>query len=237
MSDIITMTPITCGTYNSRSTPHGCAFLDLYHHLFGYNTAPSFTTTMSSSVAAPPSVSIKLVIDPPSFAPGNSDQAPSISITVTSHASQPITIFTWPTIFNLELSQKRKNFTCLDLTSNTPLSLELIIGPKRPDYSRTKDGIDDERFWTLDPETPLTFKAAFKLARRQTEGRYVLKEGHRYQLDVQEGEVVRWWRYGRKDEVMAPPGKAASLGEPSGEPIVLALPAPVDFEVKQEALA
>lgn len=196
-----------------------------------------FTTLMADSASTPPSVSIKLVIDPPSFAPGSLESPPFISITAISHALQPITIFTWPTVFNLALSQKRANFTCLDLTSNTPLRLELTKGPQRSGFSRTKDGPDDAFFQTLEPKIPVTFKAAFKLARRTTEGSDAIVEGHWYRFGVREGETVPWWRYGRKEDVMAPPGQRATLGEPSGEPITLELPAPVDFEVKQRVPA
>ncbi|KAJ9625115.1 hypothetical protein H2203_005070 [Taxawa tesnikishii (nom. ined.)] len=142
---------------------------------------------MANSASAPPSISVKLAIDPPRFAPGSSEEPPSVSLTATSHASQPITIFTWPTIFNLALSQKRNNFTCLDLTSNTPLRLELTKGPQRSGFSRAKDGPDDVFFQTLDPETPVTFRAAFKLAHRTTEGRDAIVEGHRYRFGVREG--------------------------------------------------
>ncbi|KAI9836064.1 MAG: hypothetical protein M1819_001675 [Sarea resinae] len=207
-------------------------FLAIFNPLVAL-TAPLYTTRMADSASSPPSISVDLAIDPPSFIPGGSDPLPSLSITATSHATQPITIFTWPTVFNLDLSQKRANFTCLDLTSDAPLRLELTKGPKRTAFNREKGGSDDVFFQTLEPETPTTFKAPFKLACRTTEGRDAIVPGHRYRFGVREGEQVPWWRYGSKEDVMAPAGEWAGLGDPSGGPLALGDVAPVEFEVKQ----
>lgn len=196
-----------------------------------YVAAP-LSQQMADFTSTPPGLSINLALSQNSFEPASPDHPPvSISLTVTSHATQAITIFTWPTIFNLDLSQKRANFECIDHVSNEPLRLELTKGPKRPAFSRESGGIDDAFFRTLEPETPVTFNAAFKLAGRSTEGRNAIVPGHRYRFAVRDGETVSWWRYGRKEDVMTPAGTPSTLGEASGPPITLADIASVEFEV------
>ncbi|KAI9930812.1 hypothetical protein ASPWEDRAFT_182773 [Aspergillus wentii DTO 134E9] len=176
-----------------------------------------------------PSISVQLSIHPPRFTPG-SQPPPSLSITATSHATQPITIFTWPEIFNLALAQRRKNFTCLNLTTNTAIRLETTKGPKRTAFSQASGGRDDKAFVTLEPEIPVTFTDSFKLGIAQGE-RCRVEPGHRYRFGVNEGEEIWWWQYGRKEDVMKSPD-SAGMDEPSGLPIALDNVAPVEFEVE-----
>ncbi|KAI9667808.1 MAG: hypothetical protein M1821_000627 [Bathelium mastoideum] len=177
----------------------------------------------------PPSISVTLSIDPPSFAPGT---AVNLTVTTVSHAQTPITIFTWPNVFNLNLAQRRANFTCVDLNTGTPVHLEITKGPKRPGFSRELGGRDDAYFCTLEPEEPMTFQGSFMLASRMSDGSHTVVPGHRYRFGVREGEKVKWWREGRKEEVMSPSGEASGLGDASGEPINVDAVA-VEFEVKE----
>jgi hypothetical protein len=179
---------------------------------------------------APSSISITLAIDPPSFAPG---AAVELSITAVSNATIPITIFTWPNIFNLRLAQKRANFKCVDLGTGEPLSMELTKGPKRPGFSHERGGIDDEYHITLEPGQPLKISESFALAKRPTEGSRSIIPGHRYTFEVRDGEQVDWWREGRREDVLVPPGQFdGSLHEASGEPIILKIAGPVEFTVR-----
>lgn len=193
-----------------------------------YSFVPSLCATMSEKAYPLPRITISLAINPPSFVFG---EIPTISITATSHATRPITIFTWPTIFRLDLAQDRKNFTCDDLTTDTPVFVELTKGPRRPGFTCTKGSNDDKYFWTLEPETPLTFKNPFRVA---FEGRAAVAEGHQYRYAVNQGKVVRHWWYGRRDDVMSPSrfGERTALSKSSGEPIVLEPVGPVKFEVR-----
>jgi hypothetical protein len=178
---------------------------------------------------APPSISITLAIDPSSFAPG---AAVELSITAVSHASEPITVSTWPNIFSLRLAQKRANFKCVDLDTGQPLSMELTKGPKRPDFSHERGGIDDEHHLTLEPGEPLKISESFGLAKRPAEGQHSLTPGHRYTFEVRHGEQVDWWKEGRREDVLVPPGQSdGSLHEASGEPIVLDIAGPVELTV------
>ncbi|KAK5162956.1 uncharacterized protein LTR77_011010 [Saxophila tyrrhenica] len=160
--------------------------------------------------------------------PLNWEQRPKISITVTSQATRPITIFTWPTIFHLSLAQSRDNFTCLDLTTESAMRLSTTRGPQRQPFSRTKGHSDEQYFCTLDPGVPVIFSGGLRVASSVAGG---LQAGHRYRYGVQEGEQVQWWRWGRKDGVLAPSGQIEDLDDPDGEPIMISAE-PVEFEVK-----
>lgn len=154
-----------------------------------------------------------------------------LSITATSHATLPITIFTWPTVFNLDLAQERRNFTCFDLTANEALDIELTKGPSRPEYSREAGGLDDEYFHTLDPEVPVTFRERFSIACHPPEGEVAVVPGHRYRFALSAGENVAWWQYRTKAEVMAPAGQHVRLGQSEGPEIVLDHVEAVEFEL------
>lgn len=175
-------------------------------------------------MALPPEVSVTFALDPISFLPG---EAVELSITVVSHAPTPITIFTWPTIFNIRLALKRKNFECTDLDTNTPLNLETTKGGKRRGFSRTRGNTDEQYYHTLMPGEPLRFTSSFTVANRGD-----LIPGHRYRFEVNRGEQVGWWRAGTKEEVLAPPGEAAGLDQNGDEPIQISLIADVEFVVK-----
>lgn len=98
-------------------------------------------------MSSPPPISVQLAINPPQFIPGSLPE-PTLSVTATSHATEPITIFTWGTIPNLPLAQRCKNFTCLDLTANT-LRMETTKGPRRGMVLRVLGSPDDRFFATL----------------------------------------------------------------------------------------
>ena len=182
---------------------------------------------MASS--SPPSISVTLSIDPPSFSLGT---AVDLSITAVSHAQVPITIFTWPTIFNLGLAQRRKNFTCLDVDTNTPVRLEITKGPKRPGFSSELGGRDDAYFHTLEPDKPVTFKEPFKLANRM--GEHAATPGHRYRFSVREGETVTWWEEGRREDVMGPPEEEGNFFEAGREPIIVDQIDAIEFMVEEK---
>ncbi|KAF5000372.1 hypothetical protein FGRMN_1840 [Fusarium graminum] len=189
---------------------------------------------MADSTYNLPVVSVSLSINPPTFARGSvSPPSATISITAILHASEPITIFTWHTIFNLGLAQRRKNFICTDLTTGSPLQLETTKGPKRPQFSFALNGCDDRYFLTLEPEVPITITHRF-LRSAGLEGDRVLTPGHKCLLEVRADEEAEWWRYGRKEDVMSPPGQFTSKegGEhANGPPIKLGHVIPVEFEV------
>lgn len=203
----------------------------------------------------PPSISFSLAISPqvitqtPSDEDGNKSQ---IAVTATSHASSPITIFTFPTILNLKLSQRRHNFTCKDTATGEPVWMHLTKGPQRPGFSRTKGHYDDQYFVTLQPGVPYTATCDFKLACRplwtgEQDGRekYTryptksgevtflnwLESGHGYLFSVREEESIKWWWTGTREDVMGPEGTASALLPPSGAPISVKLDQGAVFKI------
>ena len=70
------------------------------------------------------------------------------------------------------------------------------------------------------------------MANGTTEGRHAVQPGHQYRFGLRKDEGIRWWRVGRKKDVLAPIGEAAALGELLGQPIVFAPIEPVHFEVE-----
>jgi hypothetical protein len=188
------------------------------------------TELQKMTTPAPPSISITLAIDPPSFSPG---AAVELSITAVSHASTSITIFTWPNVFNLKLAQRRANFKCADLDTGTPLFMELTKGPKRAGFSCVRGGGDDQYFLTLEPGQPLKISDSFRLANWPTEGSgdRSITPGHRYAFEVRHGEQVDWWQEGSRGDVLVPPGQSGPLGEASGGPIVLNTGGLVEFTI------
>ncbi|TVY79729.1 Mitochondrial phosphate carrier protein [Fusarium oxysporum f. sp. cubense] len=150
-----------------------------------------------------------------------------------NYSKQPITIFTWDSIFNLALAQRRKNFICTNLTAGTPLQLERTKGPKRAGFGSELGGPDEKYCCTLDPEIPFNF--TYRLMRAYAiEGERSFTPGHTYSLQVRNNESIRLWRYGRKDNVLAPPDQVESLEgreKPSRPPIKLCPVEAIEFEV------
>lgn len=221
--------------------------------------------TSEKSPSSPPPITFHLDIRPDAIPPwtasdgtnANQDDSPkpTITVTATSHADRPVTIFTWPTVFNLGLAQRRRNFVCSAVATGECVWLEHTKGPKRPGFSRTKGGIDDARFVTLLPGEPYRATCNFHLATRplwvseEESGERVsqyptptggcapylnrLEGGHDYRFSAQESETIVWWWYGTRDEVLAPAGEAASLHSlpPSGDPIPVKLEAGCIFRM------
>lgn len=173
---------------------------------------------------SPPILIVSLALSPSNFSPGEEVE---LSITVISHASGPITIFTWPTILNIRLALRRKNFECLDLDTKIPLNLEITKGGKRGGFTSRSGSSDEKYFYTLMPEEPLRFTSPFKIANR---GEIV--PGHRYRFGVRRGEKLEWWTAGTKEEVLTPPGEPAGLAKNEDGPIELNDVDDIEFVVK-----
>jgi hypothetical protein len=162
---------------------------------------------------SPPVLSVSLALSSSKF---TADEEVELSITVMSHASIPITIFTWPTIFNTRLALKRKNFECIDLDTDTPFNLEITKGGKRGGFTSRRGSSDEKYFYTLIPEEPLKFTSPFKIANRSG-----IIPGHHYRFGVSRGEQLEFWTVGTKEEVLTPPGEPAGLEKNDDGPIEL----------------
>jgi hypothetical protein len=173
-----------------------------------------------------PAISVSIAIEPASVTLG---QPCSIILSTTLSHPTPITIYTWPTVFNLALSQVRKNFFCIDLSNNDePVRLELTKGGKRSGYiCRELGGKHDQYFVTLEPGKSVVITAPFIFTTRLDKP---LVAGHRYRFGFREGESVWYWFPGTREEVLAPPGEESSIEEGESK-IMLDTGPPIEFEV------
>ncbi|KAF7517124.1 hypothetical protein G7054_g13901 [Neopestalotiopsis clavispora] len=166
---------------------------------------------MSGSELAIPSISVDLAITPPEYShQAGQDGIPSLSITATlaPSAPKPVTILTWPTIFNPSLALKRRNFTVQNISHDppTPIKLEITKGPKRPAFQRRKGTSDEKYYITLHPgqkstiaEQPLNI-----VQRTGSDGEtHLFQPGNTYSLGVsEEGDKIRNWWWGTTDDVL-----------------------------------
>jgi len=95
----------------------------------------------------------------------------------------------------------------------------------------TLGGWDDKNYVILEPGQPRVFNAPFNPAHADEICRAQALPGHRYLVDLQEGEAVSWWKKGRKEDVLGLPGQVRGGHEADGKPIVLSLDEPVEFKV------
>lgn len=136
---------------------------------------------------------------------------------------------------NLHLSQRRRNFFCIDLSNNNePIRLETTKGGKRSGHiSRVLGGVHDQYFVTLEPGKTVEIRFPFFLTTcldntpRQDRP---LTVGHRYRFGFNEGESVWTWFEGTREEVLAPPGEESTI-EAGRLKILLDTGPPVEFEV------
>ena len=170
----------------------------------------------------PPSIAVELAINPPSFKLGESVQ---LSVTAVSNASDPITIYTWSNILEPVYSQMRGSLVAFDQNTNQKLHLHTLDVSRLP-INFTLGSAEDHFFVTLEPGRPSTFNADFVY---NPYGAAV--PGHRYLVDLQEGENVQWWKKGRKEDVLNLPGNDRQAYWADGDPIILSLDEPVGFKL------
>jgi hypothetical protein len=171
------------------------------------------------TVGPPPSIAVKLAIDPPSFK--MSDRV-RLSVTAISNASTPITIYTWPNVFNPELAQMGSGLVAFDKETHKVLRLhdmDVKLGP----INFTLGGTEDKFFVTLEPGKPSVSTTGFAYG-------FGTLPGHKYLLDLKKAENVGWWKRGRKADVPNLPGKDRGAQHSDGEPILLSLDKPVEFK-------
>ena len=210
----------------------------------------------SSSI---PSLSISLSLSPPLYRLTEPRMIPTLSLEVTLHASQPITIFTWNTILNLEQALHQYGFEIIDKSTNTTVP-QITTTATRPAIKRQLGSLDERLFVTLMPEVPYTVQTPFGFipvnqtqvdepingrevhgVRGLKNGEYTLRVNRAKGSERKEKYHISWWRYGTKEDNLEPARSSGagpfntSLGkseEPS--PLVLDVDAipEVDFSVE-----
>jgi len=175
-----------------------------------------------------PRISVKLSLDPPSF---TENEAVQLSVEAISHASCPITILDYGTVFNVYLAQSLRrsggNFRLSDIDTNTELNLQHIGCKKRSAIRYKLHDSDSQYFHTLHPSVPYKFGAPCHVPHME------LVPSHRYRLSVGEEEKVVWWKEGTKENVLQSPGHdlLEYSPKPSGCPILLEHTTPLEFPI------
>lgn len=187
------------------------------------------------------SISVDLIINPPEYSHQDGESTvPSLFITATlaPTAPKPVTILTWPTIFNPTLALRRRNFAVQDITHDPPatVNLEITKGPKRPGFQRRKGARDEKYYLTLYPGQELHI-ADFPLniVKRTTsdEETHLFESGHTYSFGIsEEGSKVRTWWWGTTDEVLDEvDGPEKDVSGLKGTESILLISEPVKFRI------
>jgi hypothetical protein len=113
-------------------------------------------TTMTESTTR---VELSLSISPSTHSFTN-PLPPTITMTLLSYASHPITFFTWNTPLHIQHILSNNGIIITDLTTNTAVKLSRIM-IQRIAIKRIKGSHDEVLFPTLEPGVPATFSRAF----------------------------------------------------------------------------
>lgn len=178
--------------------------------------------------ATPPAVSVNFALTPSTFSLGDKVE---LSATVVSHASEPITIFTYLTILNFDYAQSQARYAYVDLNTNADCAyMEQSCYGYGCVPNRVPGGEYDQYFTTLMPEQPEVIHGTFEAAHFPT----CLSAGHSYRFEMKfdEEHISGWWS-GTKERNMAwrLPFASVHLKKPSGAPITLDGLEPFEFTV------
>lgn len=180
-----------------------------------------------------PKIRVSLAISPTPITLG--DENCTLTITATLDFPQPITIYTWPSIFALDLAQRRGNFTCIDLSDNF-VEIDMCIEhvKRAATFSLQQGRYDDQFLVTFYPGIEVMFKEKFGLATRVAPAPFdTLTKGHRYRFGVSgEWGGPRAWFWGTREEIMTVERKNARGYEDSDVGIECE---DVEFEVVGDA--
>ena len=195
------------------------------------NTSPQLEP--DPTLPPEPSISISITLTPCTYS-YSTPEVPTLSVHMTSHAPRPITVFTWNTVLHPYSGLKRQCFTITDTSSGEKIP-QNKVSLNRTRFRRQIGSSDEQLFSTLYPDQPVTVKAAFgpwpgeakpighpeRFPRRLGWGVDGLEVGHGYEVKVSSGQMVIWWKWGTKEEVLAPPGESEDsyMGESEWPPI------------------
>ncbi|KAI1084201.1 hypothetical protein F5B20DRAFT_524026 [Whalleya microplaca] len=177
-------------------------------------------TTMASQDI--PSISAALSLDPAIHHFAAAEGPPTLSLTITSHYPDPITIYADD--LSPKLMTNCGGFIITDLADGVEVQQAVRRYCRIPLPNRVTVPINEPLFHTLLPNTPLTLSAPFSRPRTnnrplprsdpeyETERNRVcgvdgLESGHKYTLSLSGNpnitwHHIRWWEYGTKEEVL-----------------------------------
>ena len=184
-----------------------------------------------------PKISVSIQIEPATHS-FTSSQPPSLNLTITSHHPDPITIYADDLSPKLMLSCGA--FKITDLPTDAEIRQAVRTHCRIPPPTRIAVPLNESLFHTLLPNIPLTISAPFTRSRTSTgdkplskhdpayshgsdsSARYGacgvdgLEPGNRYALRLASKprmfwNVIRWWEYGTKEQVLGGKGDGAEL--------------------------
>lgn len=186
---------------------------------------------MSTETA--PKLSVQLSLSSTTYSYSNSEDAPTLSLTITSSADRPITLVTYNKPFHPRSGIYQNAFPIWDLTTNEAVETT-TVRVQRPPLSRARGSGDEQYFLTLHPNTPIVVSTRFargneemrplsKAAAQQEREEAVqsgkarrsmlacgvdgLDPGHRYDVSVAKGPLMAlWWKWGTTHDILVEPG-------------------------------
>ena len=171
----------------------------------------------------PPKVSLEFAISPEIHSLSEDTESPTLTITITSHATQPITVFTWGTFLHPSRAMSSMGYHIIDADTKQRIYRPIEHVQRRP-FRRRIGHPDEPFFWTLYPEEPRVITKPFhfaslwrrraelagRISQRETfiykgeEMRTFLEPGHRYTFGKPQAGFM-WWRWGTQAENLEPP--------------------------------
>lgn len=182
-----------------------------------------------------PIISVSISITPATYSYAD-QQAPNLNLIVTSHYSEPITIYADDLSPSLMLACGA--FTITSLANGCEIKQSVRTHCRIPLPSKVAVPLNEKLFHTLLPNEPLTLSAPFSRSRTETGGRPLpkshpdyasdrrarsgacgvdgLEPGNDYVLRLASSprvhwNVIRWWEYGTREQVLHPDGKESAL--------------------------
>ncbi|KAL8992622.1 MAG: hypothetical protein Q9169_006954 [Polycauliona sp. 2 TL-2023] len=160
---------------------------------------------------AAPEIAIRLSFSPATYH-YSEPTAPELSLTVTSNAKDPLTIFTWPNILNPHLALLQRRFIITDLTTGLEVP-QSTIAIRRAPFKRVRGSGDEKYFLTVEPGVATSVSCSSGSQNplpKGSDGRKIhdavgvdgLEPGHRYRLTVAEENPRVWWHWGTKDDIL-----------------------------------
>ncbi|KAK0514425.1 hypothetical protein JMJ35_003042 [Cladonia borealis] len=183
-----------------------------------------------------PTISVSISITPATHSYAN-QEAPNLNLIITSHYSEPITIYADDLSPSLMLACGAFTITCLN--NGCEIGQACRTHCRIPPPTKVAVTLNEQLFHTLLPNEPITISAPFSRNRPETGGKplaksdpnYVsdrvrasssasgvdgLEPGNDYVLTLGDSphvhwKTVRWWEYGTKEQVLHPDDKENAL--------------------------
>ncbi|KAH0283150.1 hypothetical protein M436DRAFT_68227 [Aureobasidium namibiae CBS 147.97] len=139
---------------------------------------------------SPPRIDITFSITPSTHS-FSSPLPPTLDLTLLSHASAPITLFTWNTPFHLPHCLTNTSLSIHNTKTSTPVpTTKLLI--QRPALTRVRGSYDEVLFLTLLPGVPVTLSRPFgRNATMKPLPKHMIQRGWELDADGNERRIRR----------------------------------------------